>query len=541
MDKDTIEIYNKNSKAFTDRHQNQIPERLYQLALTFFKKEASTIDLGCGIGRDTKWLNQNGFKAIGVDPSEGMLKIANEANPTLQFENQSLPHLKFDENAFDNIFCCAVLMHIPRSELVNSVVNLLKVTKPSGRLIVSFRDGNEENDGRKFEIYHLGQVAQLFESLGGKVLLEEQVGVWKTLVIEKSDLNKRDGIGKIQEIITRDKKTATYKFALLRALCEISRYESHSVTWYRDGDLVLVPMKRIAFRWVLYYWPLTKMGIKQTTNSRMAFEGLLGELPYELSDLSILKNDLESSTNKELKKVLKKVSDTVHKGPVTYAGGGDNPVFSFVSALDASVYPKLKDTEYGTVAVPISLWRDITLFSHWIEDSLSIQWAQLTEKINKDGRFGDHLDLITRSIQEDERSTYLVRKLFQGKKVECVWTGREINQFAVDHMIPWSIWRNNDLWNLLPADPKVNGNKRDFLPSPRLVRDRFDSIKNYWEIYLENHEELFRKQIERALGLSLNDAFKPQGLEALEQSLTRVNVHQGGIFWNDNGFLSTKN
>lgn len=532
MDKDTVEAYNNNSKAFAERHRKQTPERLYQLALTFFKKEAPTLDLGCGIGRDTHWLNINGFKVIGVDPSEGMLNIAQETYPDLQFQIQSLPHLNFEENSFDNIFCCAVLMHIPRSDLVNSVVNLLKITKPSGRLIISFRDGNGESDGRRFETYHLGQVAQLFESLGGKVLYEEQEGIWKTLVIEKSDINKREGIAKIQEIITRDKKTATYKFALLRALCEISRYESHSVTWYRDGDLVLVPMKRIAFRWVLYYWPLVKEGVKQTTSNRMAFEGLLSELPHELSDISILKNDLENPSNKDMNKLLKKVSDTIHKGPVTYAGGGDSPVFSFVSALDASVYPELKDKEYGTVAVPISLWRDINLFSHWIEDSLAIQWAELTEKINKDGRFGHHLDLITKSVQEDERSTYIIRKLFQGKEVECVWTGKKIKQFEIDHMIPWAIWRNNDLWNLLPTDPKVNGNKRDFLPSPQLIRKRFDSIKHYWEVYVEKHEDLFKKQVERSLGLELKDAFKSQGIEALEQSLTRVNVHQGGVYWN---------
>ena len=531
MDKDTVEAYNKNSKAFAERHLKQVPERLYQLAGTFFVKDSPTLDMGCGIGRDTEWLNNNGYKVIGADPSDGMIKIAKELHPNLQFDVQGLPLINYNENSFDNVFCCAVLMHIPRPDLVSSVINLLKITKPSGRLIISFRDGNEENDGRRFETYHLGQIAQLFESLGGKVLYEEQEDVWKTLVIEKNDVSKRDGVSKIQEIISRDKKTATYKFALLRALCEISRYEVHSVTWYRDGDLVLVPLKRIAYRWVLYYWPLVKGNIRQTKNPQMAFEEQLRALPYELSDFAILKDDLECIPNKELDRLLKKVSDTIRKGPIKHTGGEENPVFDFISSSDASVYTELKDSEHGTVAVPISLWRDISLFSYWVEDSLSMQWAELTEKINQDGRFGHYLDLITKSIQEDVRSTYLIRRLFQNKEVECVWTGKKTNQFAVDHMIPWALWRNNDLWNLLPADSKVNGNKSDYLPSPELVRKRFDMIKSYWEIYIENYEDLFSKQIKRALGVSIEDAFNRSGLEALEHSLTRLNVHQGGLFW----------
>lgn len=534
MDNKTIMAYDANVQEYANRHAQANPTRLYQLTDTFFKNGEATLDLGCGIGRDSAWFNQHGYQVTSVDASEGMLKQAMVNYPELTFSQMALPHLTFDENSFSNIFCCAVLMHVPRSDLVSAVMNILKVLKPNGRLVLSYRDGRGEKDGRLFETYHPGQVAQLFESLGGKVLLQESEGIWKNFVIEKSDVNKREGINQIQDIITRDKKVATYKFALLRALCEISRYESHAVTWYREADMVLVPMKRIAVRWVYYYWPLVKQGIKQTTSKNMAFETELENLPYKLSDFALLKVELEDSTNKDLNKLLKKVGDTIHKGPVTYSGGGETPVFSFVSATDASVYQDLKDKEHGTVAIPLSLWRDIILFSHWIEDSLSIQWAELSEKINKDGQFAKHFDLITKSVQEDERTTYLIRKLFNKKVIKCVWTEKKLDAFAVDHMIPWAVWRNNDLWNLLPADPKVNNQKRDFLPSPSLVRKRFDAIKGFWEIYAKEHPSLFERQIQRGLGVNINDAFSRAGEEALEQSLIRVNLLQGGVFWNMN-------
>lgn len=528
MDKKTVETYDQNAGDFKKAHEGQNPLRLYELCKAFFKKGAPTADIGCGIGRDTAWLNKNDYPAEGFDASEGMLKVAKQAYPTIKFKAVSIPALEFDSN-FENLFCCAVLMHIPRSSLVASVISLLKSLTPNGRLVLSYRSGQGETDGRLFETYHPGQIAQLFESLGGKVLLIEKDGIWENLVIEKQDLNRREGIQLIQDIITTDRKVATYKFALIRALCEISRYEAHTVTWYREGDMVLVPMRRIAARWVLYYLPLVKGGLKQTTSSKMAFEDQLAELPYNPADMILLKNALDEINTKEISSLIRKVSDTIRKGPVEHSGGSELEIFKFITSLDASVYPELNHSENGMVTVPLSLWRDINLFSHWIEDSLSIQWAELSTKINKDGKFGYHLDLITKSVQIDERSTRDIRKLLNGKNVECVWTGKKLETFDVDHMIPWTIWRNNDLWNLLPTDPKVNNQKRDMLPDPSIIKKRYDSIKRYWEIYETALPNLFSQQIQKGLGV--NGSSRSESIEALEHTLARLKITQGGTYW----------
>lgn len=532
MDK-TIDTYNQHSDEYAQRHKSQAPLRLYELAKVFFIKDGNTLDLGSGIGRDTHWLNTNNFPAMGIDPSEGMLEIAKTNHPDYRFIIDQLP-VKSSVGQFDNVFCCAVIMHVPRSELISAIVSILNVTKTNGRIIISYRDGNNENDGRLFETYHIGQVAQLFESLGGKVLLTEEEGQWKNIVIEKLDLQKCEGLRQIQDIISTEKKTATYKFALLRALCEISRYEPHVVTWYRDGDMVLVPLKRIAARWVQYYFPLTKAGIKQTTNKKMAFEDLIHSIEFGQNEYFQLKDALEKN-DPSLDPLLKKVAKTIKDQPAKYSGNHHYEIFQSVSKLDASVYPELKHSELGMITVPLSIWRDLNFFSHWIEDSLSIQWAELTEKINKDRKFAKYLDLITKTVQEDERSTYLVRSLFKNKNIHCVWTGKEISQFAVDHMLPWSIWRNNDLWNMLPSDSRTNGQKSDRIPSIELIRKRFGakngSIKGYWETFANHHENLFAFQLDKSLGLELNDAFTSTGLEALEQMIVKTQIKFGTKTW----------
>lgn len=57
-------------------------------------------------------------------------------------------------------------------------------------------------------------------------------------------------------------------------------------------------------------------------------------------------------------------------------------------------------------------------------------------------------------------------------KVRCVWTDRLSPSYDIDHLIPFSVWRNNDLWNLLSAQASVNNMKRDKILTPDLVERR---------------------------------------------------------------------
>ena len=108
------------------------------------------------------------------------------------------------------------------------------------------------------------------------------------------------------------------------------------------------------------------------------------------------------------------------------------------------------------------------LLGHWISDTILFRWADLCvdlsgKKINAATVLGQ---LIVRP--ETERDVCDVRKLYQHQKnLTCVWTQTPLQggRFDVDHIIPFALWHNNDLWNLLPSDSKVNNKKRDKLVS----------------------------------------------------------------------------
>ena len=164
-------------------------------------------------------LNENNYLASGCDFSEELLKTAQSKNSKLNFFNDSLPSLtNIKDNSFDNIFSSAVLQHIPRSELIESIRNILRITNPGGRIILSFRGTSSEDnreDGKLYENYQIGQIASILESFGAQVIFEDTTEdstrkvKWNSIVCEKVSLDKKSGIERIQDIIQRDSKTST--------------------------------------------------------------------------------------------------------------------------------------------------------------------------------------------------------------------------------------------------------------------------------------------------------------------------------------------
>jgi hypothetical protein len=93
--------------------------------------------------------------------------------------------------------------------------------------------------------------------------------------------------------------------------------------------------------------------------------------------------------------------------------------------------------------------------------------------------------------------------LFEARPdLRCVWSDAPLRpaNFDIDHVIPFALWRNNDLWNLLPADRRVNGRKSDALPTAALLRRRRDAILRCWEVGRTAMGPRFRREADALVG-----------------------------------------
>lgn len=513
MDLTTLTYYRTRARDWAVAERTRNPAGLYVQLLAHFLPGRPVADIGCGAGRDAAWLASQAYPVTGFDAVPELLGEASAAYPDVVFAQASLPDLAgIPDGAYANLLCADVLQHISREDLITAVFSLARVLEPGGRLLLTIPEGGADDrlpDGRLQTALPVGKLVLLLESTGFAVTeslrLPEEPGQgarW-LLVAHKTPLQISRGLERVQSVLVQDRKVATYKLALIRSLCGIARNESHSVRW--TAGQVYVPMWAIVVRWITYYWPFyttqefefvaQQRGESRTPNQ---FRRTVMALEQEAAGLHGLLRRMDEAPG-EFARQLRGIKDVIKGGPVTHAGSEATPIFAY--AADRS-----SPMGFGWVVVPEQVWLDIARFHHWIEDSLILRWAHLTVEMNPDLTMADVLPLVTYSPTH-ERDTREVRVLLEesATPLRCVWTNAQLQgaRYEVDHVIPFSAWGNNDLWNLLPSASKVNQDKSDMLPSRALLLEAREAMAAYWRVYRERQPVRFGRQVERALGVAV--------------------------------------
>jgi SAM-dependent methyltransferase/SOS-response transcriptional repressor LexA len=536
MDSLTSVYYSQNARELAEKYAAAVHVMEYRL-ISVFARSHKILDVGCGTGRDLSLLLGLGKDAYGVDPSNEMLVIAHETLEKRGLSGEkrlfvgSLPDLsQFDKSEFDGILCSAVLMHLPEHELFDAVYALRRVLRPGGTLLVSVpvaridvnpitrRDGG----GRLFIDIPVPKLHLLFERVGFVVRESENVedslgrdGVSWCVTEFRLEESADRPLHLVESILSRDKKDATYKLALFRALAEIAQTQHHLAVFTHDGK-VKIPVQAIADKWLLYYWPIFESEIficQRTGEKRDAANGVAIRRPllalidcFRLSGgmsgfhSSLNRGKLSQDAERLWKLARAKFQETIWEMPVRHAGGGNFSVFQY-------------DKKDKSVCLDSNLWRELCLTGSWIQDATILRWAQLTEQLSKGTvRASTVIDCLL-AIPDSARNVNDAKGYYSklGERV-CVWSGRPLSdrQFVIDHAMPFSLWRNNELWNLFPSDPAINGNKSDKLPTYALLNRRRVAIIDYWKGLHCALGEQFSRGAQTLLG---RDSFDSQNWE----------------------------
>jgi SAM-dependent methyltransferase len=140
MDTETLAAYEKQAASYArDWLEQDAPSDMYALLKQYFTP-GLTADIGCGAGRDTAWLLENGFQAIGLDVSQGLLDEARAAYPGITFQQGSLPVLDgLQRGSYQNVLCETVIMHLEPASIGEAVSSLIALLLPGGTLYLSWR------------------------------------------------------------------------------------------------------------------------------------------------------------------------------------------------------------------------------------------------------------------------------------------------------------------------------------------------------------------------------------------------------------------
>lgn len=139
---DNREYYRQNAQAFFGRTVHEDVATLYASFLPRLPKGAHILDAGCGSGRDTKAFVERGYRVTAIDATPEMAALAEK------FTGQPVRVLRFQEldyvAAFDGIWACASLLHVPLVELPMVFERFILALKPGGYWNMSFKYGEGE-------------------------------------------------------------------------------------------------------------------------------------------------------------------------------------------------------------------------------------------------------------------------------------------------------------------------------------------------------------------------------------------------------------
>jgi SAM-dependent methyltransferase len=101
------------------------------------------VDVGCGPGHLTAYLQSLGVQVTGIDPVPEFISHAKSAYPETPFELGSLATLDAPALGFSGILAWYSLIHLPPDRVDAVLADLRSATAPDARLVVGFFVGDE--------------------------------------------------------------------------------------------------------------------------------------------------------------------------------------------------------------------------------------------------------------------------------------------------------------------------------------------------------------------------------------------------------------
>ncbi len=106
------------------------------LALAGVSRHARVLDVGCGTGRWVRRYSSLEFFSIGVDATPQMLRVARTRGTTAPLVAGEANRLPFRDAEFDLVSDVTVIQHIPAALQSQALLEMARVLKPEGRLIL---------------------------------------------------------------------------------------------------------------------------------------------------------------------------------------------------------------------------------------------------------------------------------------------------------------------------------------------------------------------------------------------------------------------
>jgi SAM-dependent methyltransferase len=158
-----IDYYSQHAREFIRRTDDLDMAHLYGPFLQLVPHGGSILDAGCGSGRDAREFCRMGYVLTAIDASQEMVDACRaQIGDGAVVEKLRFQDLQLVE-AFDGIWACASLLHVPTDEMFDVIHRLTSSLRHGGVMYMSFKVGGGERwDGnRLFNDYDEARTREL--------------------------------------------------------------------------------------------------------------------------------------------------------------------------------------------------------------------------------------------------------------------------------------------------------------------------------------------------------------------------------------------
>ena len=173
----TVEYYDREATSWSASHGGDDKESWWKDEMIRFNEylpSGRILEIGSGVGKDAEDLIKLGYDYIGIDASNGLLELARKRNPSATFIQRYAHEIDPSLGEFDGFWAAAVLLHIPKNEIQDSLFRISSVLKDGGIGFITMKEGEgervDEKTGRLFAYYNEDEFTNILESTGFSIL-----------------------------------------------------------------------------------------------------------------------------------------------------------------------------------------------------------------------------------------------------------------------------------------------------------------------------------------------------------------------------------
>ncbi len=129
---------------------------------------AHILDIGCGSGRDLRWLYERGYTGTGLERSHGLAELARQ-NSGCRIIEDDFTKYDFSTIQADAIIFIGALVHLPHTELKQTMSRCLQALHGKGQVLITLKQGEgcqEDKKGRLFYLWQDKELKTIFDELG---------------------------------------------------------------------------------------------------------------------------------------------------------------------------------------------------------------------------------------------------------------------------------------------------------------------------------------------------------------------------------------